>query len=53
MMCDSLETPIVDQPQAGVIEVNASPGLRMHHFPLQGQPRNVAGKILDMVQEKL
>lgn len=50
MMCESLEKPIAEQPTAGVIEVNAAPGLRMHHYPLQGQPRNVAGAILDMVE---
>ena len=51
MMCQSLETPIIDQPHAGVIEVNASPGLRMHHFPMQGTPRNVAQSILKKVME--
>lgn len=50
MMCESLERPISDQPTAGVIEVNAAPGLRMHHYPVQGQPRNVAQVILDMVE---
>ncbi len=29
-----------------VIEVNASPGIRMHHFPSQGKSRNVAKAIL-------
>jgi cyanophycin synthetase len=48
VMCNSLETPIVDQPHAGVVEVNASPGLRMHHYPIQGQRRNVAQAILEM-----
>lgn len=50
IMCQSLDKPIVDQPHAGVIEVNASPGLRMHHFPVLGNPINVAGKILDMME---
>lgn len=49
VMCQSLDTPIVDQPHAGVVEVNASPGLRMHHYPIQGQSRNVAQAILEMV----
>jgi cyanophycin synthetase len=49
IMCESLQTPLTEQPLAGVIEVNASPGLRMHHFPLQGEPVNAAGLILDMV----
>ncbi len=50
IMCQSLSMPISTQERAGVIEVNASPGLRMHHYPLQGTPRNVAGIILDMVE---
>ncbi|SRR5258708_2748750 len=49
VMCESLETPIMLQKKAGIIEVNASPGLRMHHYPIQGKSVNVAGKILDMV----
>ncbi len=53
MMCDSLKTPIIEQAHAGVIEVNASPGLRMHHYPIQGHAQDVAGKILDMVEKKL
>lgn len=51
IMCCSLETPIVEQPRAGIIEVNSSPGLRMHHYPVQGLPRDVTGKILDMVEK--
>lgn len=50
MMCESLETPIINQPTAGVIEVNAAPGLRMHYYPLQGTPRPVASHVLDMVE---
>ncbi|HEY2067219.1 MAG TPA: Mur ligase family protein, partial [Gemmatimonadaceae bacterium] len=34
---------------AVVIEVNASPGIRMHTHPDQGIPRDVAGAILDML----
>ena len=33
----------------GVIEVNASPGLRMHHFPSQGQSRDVAQALVESV----
>ncbi len=32
-----------------VIEVNAAPGFRMHVCPSQGQPRNVAAPVLDML----
>lgn len=53
MMCQSLSQPIIQQPQAGVIEVNASPGLRMHHFPMRGKMRNVAGEILTMTETVL
>lgn len=31
-----------------VVEVNAAPGIRMHLFPSQGKPRNVAKDIVDM-----
>ncbi|MCY0901899.1 MAG: cyanophycin synthetase [Firmicutes bacterium] len=30
-----------------VIEVNAAPGIRMHHYPSHGQPQDVAGAIVD------
>ncbi len=49
VMCRNLSTPLIEQAQAGVIEVNSSPGLRMHHYPIQGTPKNIAGLILDMV----
>lgn len=48
-MCQNLTTPIISQPQAGIIEINKSPGLRMHHFPMQGKPINVAAKIIDAI----
>ena len=31
----------------GIIEVNASPGLRMHHFPSAGLPRDVGKAVVD------
>lgn len=52
VMCDALNTPLTEQEFAGIIEVNASPGLRMHHYPIQGEPVNVAGKILDGVMKR-
>ncbi len=30
-----------------VIEVNAAPGIRMHHYPFKGIPRNAAKKIVE------
>ncbi|HEX8354505.1 MAG TPA: cyanophycin synthetase [Pyrinomonadaceae bacterium] len=35
--------------RGGVIELNASPGLRMHHFPSEGRPRDVGAKIVEML----
>jgi cyanophycin synthetase len=34
---------------AVIIEVNASPGIRMHTHPAEGKPRNVAAPMLDML----
>lgn len=31
-----------------IVEINASPGIFMHHFPYEGQSRDVAGDILDI-----
>lgn len=36
-----------------LLEVNYSPGLRMHHFPSEGTPRNVAGAVLDALERSL
>ncbi|HEX8503149.1 MAG TPA: cyanophycin synthetase [Pyrinomonadaceae bacterium] len=35
--------------RGGVIELNASPGLRMHHFPSEGRARDVGAKIVRML----
>ena len=48
VMAPSLATPVATHGGA-VIEVNAAPGLRMHLSPSQGQPRNVAAPIVDML----
>jgi cyanophycin synthetase len=32
-----------------IVEVNAAPGFRMHVAPSQGNPRNVAGAVIDML----
>jgi cyanophycin synthetase len=34
-------------PAATIIEVNASPGIRMHHYPTEGKPRDAGGKIVE------
>jgi cyanophycin synthetase len=48
IMAPDLTRPIKKNGGA-VIEVNAAPGLRMHLQPSYGQPRNVAGNIVDML----
>lgn len=32
-----------------IIEINAAPGIRMHHYPYRGSSRNVAKAIVDML----
>ncbi len=32
---------------AAIIEINAAPGIRMHHYPSAGKPRDVAAGIID------
>ncbi|HAQ02561.1 hypothetical protein A2467_00415 [Candidatus Nomurabacteria bacterium RIFOXYC2_FULL_36_8] len=38
-----------DQPKSGVIECNSAPFIDLHHFPLVGTPRNVAGALWDII----
>lgn len=33
----------------GIVEINAAPGFRMHVAPSEGQPRDVAGKVIEML----
>ncbi len=46
-----LVLPDIAQPfsKGGIVEVNAAPGIRMHHHPTEGQPRDVGGAIIDML----
>ncbi len=46
--CKDISKPLTAD-NGAVIEVNAAPGLRMHIYPTEGQARNVAGDILDML----
>ncbi|MFA5880927.1 MAG: cyanophycin synthetase [Eubacteriales bacterium] len=43
----------IDRPlspdNGALIEINACPGIRMHHYPAKGKPRNVAGAIVKML----
>jgi cyanophycin synthetase len=32
-----------------ILEINAAPGIRMHHFPSEGKPRNVGKAIVKML----
>ncbi|MCX7745887.1 MAG: cyanophycin synthetase [Clostridia bacterium] len=48
MTIEDIKMPI--HPQNGaIIEINAAPGIRMHVHPSEGQPRNVAADILEMM----
>ena len=33
----------------GIVEVNAAPGFRMHVAPSEGKPRDVSGKVMEML----
>lgn len=46
-----LVLPDIEQPltNGGIVEVNAAPGIRMHHFPAEGASRDVGGAIVDML----
>jgi len=39
----------VPMTSGGVIELNASPGLRMHHYPSAGMPRDVGQAVVDSI----
>ncbi|APM41032.1 cyanophycin synthetase [Clostridium kluyveri] len=49
--CSDIGKPLFESGGA-IIEVNAAPGIRMHHYPGKGKSRNVAGAILDMLFPK-
>jgi cyanophycin synthetase len=42
----------VSETGGGIVEVNAAPGFRMHLAPSEGQPRDVAGPVIDMLFPK-
>ncbi|HYB94643.1 MAG TPA: cyanophycin synthetase [Vicinamibacterales bacterium] len=46
-----LVVPDIEQPFAsgGIVELNAAPGIRMHHHPAEGEPRDVGAAIVDML----
>jgi len=48
LVTDDLSRPI-DGTNGALIEVNAAPGIRMHHYPGRGQSRNVGKAIVDLL----
>jgi cyanophycin synthetase len=49
LVVEDISLPMKGQKRGGVIELNAAPGLRMHQFPTEGEPRDVGGAIVDML----
>ena len=45
LRCEDISNPL--DHKGAIIEVNAAPGIRMHHNPCLGTKRNVAGHIVD------
>jgi cyanophycin synthetase len=48
IVATALDQPL-DAGSAGIVEVNAAPGFRMHLDPTEGKARNVAGPFVDML----
>ena len=48
LLAETLTKPL-DQQSAGVVEVNAGPGFRMHMAPTHGRPRDVGKHVVDMM----
>ena len=48
LLAEDLSKPLEEQ-SAGVVEVNAGPGFRMHMAPTHGSPRPVGEHIVDML----
>jgi cyanophycin synthetase len=48
LLAENLTTPL-DQQSAGVVEVNAGPGFRMHMAPTHGKGRPVGEHVVDML----
>jgi len=48
LLAENLSVPL-DQQSAGVVEVNAGPGFRMHMAPTHGSPRPVGENVVEML----
>ena len=46
LVIPDIATPVTS---GGIIELNASPGLRMHHYPSAGKPRDVGQAVVDSI----
>jgi len=46
IVCTDISLPLREQ-RGAVIEVNAAPGIRMHHYPSHGQPRDAGAAIVE------
>jgi cyanophycin synthetase len=46
IVCRDIAQPLKEQ-RGAVIEVNAAPGIRMHHYPSRGQPRDAGAAIIE------
>lgn len=48
LILEDISHPLFSQ-SGGVIEVNAGPGIRMHHYPHRGQARDVGDAIVNLM----
>lgn len=46
---EDIQRPWQEQQKCGVIECNSMPFIDLHHYPLFGEPQNVAGKLWDII----
>ncbi len=46
---EDISKPIGETNPGAIIEVNAAPGIRMHHYPFEGKSRNVAKEIVNLL----
>ena len=44
-----VRVPWQEQSRSGVIECNSLPFIDLHHYPLNGEPRNVASALWDLI----